>query len=215
MDTVSGIKMCFGFFLMSLMVIRVIQGEIEYKVHWKVNATYCSSGDIKDKRSFIIPTSDVVFFNKTTRLILDRRRYGGDQDGYVYVKYKGPETDPKSVGVGTYILVSRQGDLRRNENPVTNGRVESAVKNAVRTGTGSDFSKMYHEYPITYGVTISYVVWKTKDSWTTEELYRYMPTSCAEGNKWMANEGFFQLNDTTGEWIPIYYDPWNTDFYYK
>ncbi|PIO55905.1 hypothetical protein TELCIR_22704, partial [Teladorsagia circumcincta] len=187
-----------------------------FQVHWKVNATHCSSGDYKDEKSFIIPTLDVVLFNKTTRLILNRWRYGAGhgRNRWAYVKYKGPEADPKKVGVGAYILVSRQTD-RENENPITNGRVKKAVENAVRTGTGSDFSKMYHEHPFTYGLIISYVVWTTKDIWTTEELYRYMPTSCADGNKWMANEGFFQLSDITGEWIPIYYDPQYTDFYYK
>ncbi|PIO59821.1 hypothetical protein TELCIR_18703 [Teladorsagia circumcincta] len=167
--------------------------------------------------SFIIHTREVVLFDKTTRLILDRRRYSGGhgRDRWSYVKYKGPETDPKSVGVGVYILVSRQTDQRKNENPITNGRVEYAVEDAARTGTGSDFSTMYYEHPFTFGVIISYVVWTTKDTWTTEELYRYMPTSCANGDKWLANEGYFQLNDTSGEWIPIYYDPYNTDFYYK
>ncbi|PIO75459.1 hypothetical protein TELCIR_02483 [Teladorsagia circumcincta] len=138
----------------------------------RVNATHCSSGDYKNERSFIVPSRDVVLFNKTTRLILDRWRYSKyhGRDLWVYVKYKGPETDPKNVGVGTYILVSREGDVRRNENPITNGRVESVVENAVKTGTGSDFSKMYHEHPFTYGLIISFVVWIDKDTWTTKEL---------------------------------------------
>ncbi|PIO70947.1 hypothetical protein TELCIR_07171, partial [Teladorsagia circumcincta] len=106
-----------------------------FQVHWKVNSTHCPAGTYKTGARLAFSLSDVVLFDKTTRLIIERFRYGGSWiDGWVYVKYKGPETDPKNVGVGTYILVAREGDERKNENPITNGKVEGALKGAAQPG---------------------------------------------------------------------------------
>ncbi|PIO77823.1 hypothetical protein TELCIR_00085 [Teladorsagia circumcincta] len=163
-----------------------------------------------------------VLYNKTSSLILAKKYW---QHGDVYInnyadlEYTGPSIDPKELGFGMFMQFLRNADVeRRSDNPHTNGA--AAVAKAYDgtkpppPGTGNDFSKMYHGYPFILGLRITEKVNKGKGSRPRKLLVSYYG-KCTDAGNWIANEGYYKLNDVTGSWSPIYYDPAHTDFYYR
>ncbi|KAK5982958.1 hypothetical protein GCK32_011648 [Trichostrongylus colubriformis] len=76
-------------------------------------------------------------------------------------------------------------------------------------GTGNDFTSLWNGGPLMLIAHIN----DMKEDGTKKLLRQSKPQKCAETDKWFANEGFYKLEDD-GSWIPVYYDPWETDFYY-
>nr|CDJ88015.1 unnamed protein product [Haemonchus contortus] len=122
--------------------------------------------------------------------------------------------DMTNVSIGIYFGIVRSSKFRSNESPTSNHRLEGEILTdesaTVKPGTGSDFSEMYHDAPIMLKLQILELI-KTGG----EKVHSlFTANSCSESKKWIANEGYYRLDITNGNYIPIYYDPLETDFYY-
>nr|CDJ82173.1 unnamed protein product [Haemonchus contortus] len=42
----------------------------------------------------------------------------------------------------------------------------------------------------------------------------YVSDKCGVDQTWIANEGYYRLDTDTGQYLPTYYDPMQSDFYY-
>ncbi|VDO96778.1 unnamed protein product [Heligmosomoides polygyrus] len=155
-----------------------------------------------------------VLFNKTSRRILARTHgvnsyhtnyVSGHYEWHGKWKWETPE-----VGLGLYLsFMHGRAEIRVNDNPTTNPRYLDADfrKGLPDTGRGSDFSAFFKENPL-FGQAVFYY------ENTKKIIKRFSGTKCAQTGAWIANEGFYKWDDRSNEWTPIYYLPWNTDFYY-
>nr|CDJ96916.1 unnamed protein product [Haemonchus contortus] len=157
-----------------------------------------------------------VIFDKQTKLILKivkiYSRAGGGTGGYVEVEYKGNVT--KNLGFGAYFSFMRTSNLRRNENLLTNYVLGYEKFNEKETpvppGTGSDFSEMYNDAPFFFRTHILEVT----ETGVEKNIRLYVSDKCGVDQTWIANEGFYRLETDTGQYLPTYYDPLQSDFYY-
>ncbi|KAK5969652.1 hypothetical protein GCK32_022437 [Trichostrongylus colubriformis] len=117
----------------------------------------------------------------------------------------------ENKGFGMYIMLQRNGEERRSENPPSNFviRRDTTDEKTPMPGTGNDFMSLWNGGPLMLIAHIN----DMKEDGTKKLLRQSKPQKCAETDKWFANEGFYKLEDD-GSWIPVYYDPWETDFYY-
>ncbi|KAK5970143.1 hypothetical protein GCK32_021146 [Trichostrongylus colubriformis] len=166
----------------------------------------------------------MVLYHKHTRLISGRSRWKEvypTADGYYLFFYDGNFTSTSKYALGVYFLVLRSGELRQNESPVSNPYVRDTkiiyLEGGKRTGeilempgTGSDFSRMYYEYPYMF----SYYIDHEDRNGNISRIWEYKPESCAKTAHWFSNEGFYKLDSDTHELTPIYYHPDATDFFY-
>ncbi|VDP05177.1 unnamed protein product [Heligmosomoides polygyrus] len=123
------------------------------------------------------------------------------------VKWKWNDTE---LGIGVYVsFLHGNAEIRKNDNPPTNPvqLQKSFREDLPDTGSGSDFSAFYKGDPLFPQSRFNY-----ED--TKEVVRRLSGTKCAQTEAWVANEGFYKWDYETNEWTPIYYMPWNTDFYY-
>ncbi|KAK6043853.1 hypothetical protein COOONC_18642 [Cooperia oncophora] len=187
---------------------------VKFKIQWNTETTECKASDTFGTWGLRIDHHLFVIFDKQTRLI--KKRHSIDQthnifQGETYFEYDG---DMNSVDIGVYSMIVREGVQRRNENPFTNPNLAAAKtihgRELTPPGSGTDFSRIYHEAPFALWWRFS----EMKPTGETEVLKTYGIGKCAHSKKWIADEGFYKLSESTGQYDPIYYDPKLTDFYY-
>ncbi|XGW25466.1 hypothetical protein V3C99_006688 [Haemonchus contortus] len=157
-----------------------------------------------------------VVFDKKTKLILSIRIFHsgprGGTGGSVILEYEGNVT--QNLGFGIYFSLLRTKNLRRNENLFTNyllGYEKFDIEGTpVLPGTGSDFSEMYNEAPFLFRTHILEVT----ETGVEKNIRLYVSDKCGVDQTWIANEGYYRLDTDTGQYLPIYYDPTQSDFYY-
>ncbi|KAK6015852.1 hypothetical protein OSTOST_18675 [Ostertagia ostertagi] len=204
---------------MTLLLFANKVAPVLYEVYYTASDSGCPAGDSKYGHFLYLRNVYIVWFDKTSRLILKRSMIGRSVPyvgGGVYVEYNGP-VDPKDLGIGVFITIIRTGRDRDNENVIMNGKLAKATLAGEDvyppSGKGSDFSRMYFEYP--YNLRVEIIERKKQDDNYKNVLLNYNATRCAETDRWIANQGYYKLNEVTGVWTPVYYDPTETDFYYR
>ncbi|VDP36068.1 unnamed protein product [Heligmosomoides polygyrus] len=155
-----------------------------------------------------------VLFNKTSRQILARsHRINRFLTNYMNERFEWEgqwKWETAEVGVGLYLsFLQTNAAIRPNDNPPTNPRYLDAGFRAglPDSGLGSDFSTFFKRNPV-----FNHAIFYYED--TKKIIKRLSGYRCAQTGAWIANEGFYKWDDRSNEWTPIYYLPWNTDFYY-
>ncbi|VDO90475.1 unnamed protein product [Haemonchus placei] len=176
----------------------------------------CAAADSESLASLRLRRIRPAFFNKKTRQILKMSRWQMHQynaiRGFLTENWEG---DLTNITIGVYLSFVRASNLRSNESPFTNHKLESETlldeKEVVPAGTGTDFSVMYNDAPIMMKIHIFFL---KSDGSRGETHSLYISNNCTESGKWIANEGYYRLDVNTGNFVPIYYDPVESDFYY-
>ncbi|XGW25593.1 hypothetical protein V3C99_006752 [Haemonchus contortus] len=200
---------------MSLVTLIVSVESAKFTFSILRDTQKCSAGGSTRFSALQIRRVYTVFFDKRTRQILKMQPYRHHphdaMNSIVTEEYNG---DMTNVGLGIYLGITRSKEFRSNESPASNHKLEKDISDdripLVRPGTGTDFSEMYHDAPVL--LKIHFVEVKKTGGEQTHSLF--VANSCSESKKWIANEGYYRLDTTNGEFIPIYYDPGQTDFYY-
>ncbi|VDO79761.1 unnamed protein product [Heligmosomoides polygyrus] len=159
---------------------------------------------------FFTYDTEFVLFNRATRRITKRVwTWNPYRTNSVYSVIDWHWNDTET-GLGLYVSFRHlNSDMRRNDNPPTNPRqLNSTFRESYPdTGTGSDFSAFYKGNPVFFEASFYYD--------NPHRLFKKLAGSkCGQTGAWVANEGFYKWDYETNEWTPIYYLPWNADFYY-
>ncbi|XGW25194.1 hypothetical protein V3C99_006535, partial [Haemonchus contortus] len=215
-------------FLILLVVVDIKGKTVEYRLGVFDNKKACKEGGDRYGEGLSPRWFFFVQFDKKTRLIeetyretfetlfaLQKKSYGVDE--YAILK-KVDESKLDKYGFGIYAAYILPSKERVNENPITNiwftrpdlKKVAGKQVKLPEPGTGNDFSRMYHESPFIPSISIV----KTEDEYTVKVFANYTVSSCAQTGVWVGNEVVYKLDVEKTEWVPIYYDPWETDFYY-
>ncbi|XGW25594.1 hypothetical protein V3C99_006752 [Haemonchus contortus] len=200
---------------LSLVTLMISVESAKFKFYVWRDTQKCAAGTSSRRSSLRIRRVYSVFFDKRTRQILKIKRYRHHpHDAIVSLVNEEYNGDMTNVGLGIYLGFARSKELRSNESPTTNHRLEKDITDdripLVKPGTGTDFSEMYHDAPVM--LKIHFV--EVKNTGGEETYALFVANSCSESKKWIANEGYYRLDTNNGEFIPIYYDPVETDFYY-
>ncbi|VDO46712.1 unnamed protein product [Haemonchus placei] len=208
-------EMNFFSIFLSLVTFINLMESAKFKFYVWRDTQKCAAGTSPRKSSLRIRRVYSVFFDKRTRQILKIKRYRHHpHDAIVSLLNEEYNGDMTNVGLGIYLGFARSKEFRSNESPTTNHKLEKDISDdripLVKPGTGSDFSEMYHDAPVM--LKIHFV--EVKKTGAEENYALFVANSCSESKKWIANEGYYRLDTNNGEFIPIYYDPIESDFYY-
>ncbi|CAJ0608350.1 unnamed protein product [Cylicocyclus nassatus] len=193
-------------------------GKLQIELH----RDKCYNADLKDGDLFIRKVHIIAVNNETRRKQFNW--YSGKCD------YK-PFVDPvlklegnfdfhasyfKDAAFVVGFLVQRGKETRENDNPMVfvHSDYETCGGESVKikTGSGSDFSKMYSNSPFRPGRIVVNVY---EDDWTFRKtLVHYEPPAdCYATDTWIANEGFYLVDPEMKVLYPIYYDMWADDVF--
>ncbi|XGW26743.1 hypothetical protein V3C99_007382 [Haemonchus contortus] len=201
---------------LSLVTLMISVENVKIRISITRAEENCAAADSAKLSSLRLRRIRPAFFNKETRQILKMSRWQMHRANAIYgYLTENWEGDMTNITIGVYLSFVRASNLRSNESPFTNHKLESETlhdeKEVVPAGTGTDFSVMYDDAPIMMKIHIFYL---KSDGSQGETHSLYLPNNCTESGKWIANEGYFRLDVTTGNLVPIYYDPVESDFYY-
>ncbi|KAK5965403.1 hypothetical protein GCK32_003248 [Trichostrongylus colubriformis] len=193
-------------------IINPVDGDYKFSVY--AHGRFCEVGKFTGGSGFYIRYVYGIIYDTNTRIVAAKDydyNYEDNNLGYsMHFHYNGTM---ENKGFGMYVMVQRNGEDRRSENPPSNFviRRDTTKENGAKPmpGTGNDFTSLWNGAPLMLNIQISDV----KENGTSRRMRQDEPQKCAETDKWVANEGFYKLEDD-GSWIPVYYDPWETDFYY-
>ncbi|VDO44150.1 unnamed protein product [Haemonchus placei] len=202
-----------------LLLLGALAVSVEsMKIRWYYHGdnTKCGTAGLPSTSTLRMRHIYPVIFDKKTKLILRIVKIysvkGGGTGGAVNVEYKGNVTE--NLDYGAYFSFIRTSNLRRNENLLTNYLLGYEKLNDNETpvppGTGSDFSEMYNDAPFLFRTHILEV----KETGEEKNIKLYVSDRCGVDQTWIANEGYYRLDTDTGQYLPIYYDPLQSDFYY-
>ncbi|KAK6012557.1 hypothetical protein OSTOST_22273 [Ostertagia ostertagi] len=204
--------------LVCLCIASATPADAAFELFFKFRPSEnCAAAQQDNGTSLAVVMWYVCTFNKTSRLKEETWLLNNQNtiSGSARMKFKHQEH--KDFEFGLYVLVLRQGLVRRNENHPTNPRIikpnllfNRTWTYAAQSGQGSDFAKMYYLAP--FAARIEFTVMRQTGQTGTPTVYDLR--SCADTGKFIANEGYYQLHLESGEWWPTYYDPVNSKLYY-
>ncbi|XGW25485.1 hypothetical protein V3C99_006701, partial [Haemonchus contortus] len=217
-DNCEGQMMFLKLHLMLWLLVAFAVPVESIKLRWYYHGdnSKCATAGMTDKSTLRMSRVYTVVFDKKTKLILFIKKFhfgeSGGVGGYVNVEYTGNVT--QNLGFGMYMSLLRTSRLRRNENLITNylHNYEKFDKEGtpVPPGTGIDFSEMYNEAPFLFRTHILEVT----ETGVEKNIRLYVSDKCGVDQTWIANEGYYRLDTDTGQYLPTYYDPMQSDFYY-
>ncbi|VDO21951.1 unnamed protein product [Haemonchus placei] len=214
--------------LILLVVVDVKGKKVQYRVVVHDNKRACKEGGDRYGEGLSPRWFFFVHFDRKTRLIVKKRSetfetlFARVKKSYSVSEHavlkKVDDSSLNNYGFGIYVAYLLPNKERVNENPVTNRwftrpdlkKVAGKEVKLPEPGTGNDFSRMYYESPFIPSITIV----KTEDGTVVKVYANYTVNSCTQTGVWVGNEVVYKLDVEKTEWTPIYYDPWETDFYY-
>nr|CDJ87000.1 unnamed protein product [Haemonchus contortus] len=202
--------------LLLLGALAVTEESIKIKFYYGGDSRNCRKSEVPQTISLRSSRLYTVFFDKKTKLISYIKRWRQHVKsvlgGIGTVEYKWNVTE--NFAFGMYFSFIRTANLRRNQNLISNyvhnyERLHDEL-DLVPPSIGSDFFEMYHEAPSMLRIHL----FKVKETGEETEIKLYRVDKCAEDQRWVANEGYYRLDIDTGQLLPTYYDPLQSDFYY-
>ncbi|VDP10014.1 unnamed protein product [Heligmosomoides polygyrus] len=187
----------------------------KYTFGTRHNKYHCEAG--KGTANFRKVAIVVVTYDSKTRQIKTRHEDAVDvpMDGAVWGPSKMIQADLDGREIGLFWAFMRKDDSRRNENPVSNVMIRNVLgKYLTEPAQGSDVGSMYYQYPIVPFFEMIIFPDANEQADQKSIQFKTYEALCNKTNAWIANEGFYKFETRLKEWIPIYYDPTFTDFYY-